>query len=88
MAELVFNLDEAGISDWEDRKTKTVPVPATMGGQTILHEISRTVKHISMISCVSAAEESVAPYVIISQARRRSRSGSRKKVFDSVRISS
>jgi hypothetical protein len=24
VAELVFNLDEVGISDWEDRKTKTV----------------------------------------------------------------
>jgi hypothetical protein len=26
----MFNLDEVGISDWEDRKTKTVIVPPTM----------------------------------------------------------
>jgi hypothetical protein len=61
VAELVFNLDEVGISDWEDRKTKTVIVPATMRGQTIHHEISRTVKHISVITCISVAEESLTP---------------------------
>jgi hypothetical protein len=68
VAELMFNLDEVGISDWEDRKTKTktVIVPATMRGQTIYHEISRTVKHISVISCVSAARESLTPYIITS----------------------
>jgi hypothetical protein len=64
----VFNLDEVGISDWEDRKTKTIIVPATMRGQTIDHEISRTVKHISVIACISAAEESLTLYIITSQA--------------------
>jgi hypothetical protein len=65
----VFNLDEVGISDWEDRKTKTVIVPAMMRGQTIHHEISRTVKHISVIAWVSAAGESLTPYVITAQAQ-------------------
>jgi hypothetical protein len=46
MAELVFNLDEADISDWEDRKVKTVIVPARMLGQTQDQDISRTVQHI------------------------------------------
>jgi hypothetical protein len=71
VAELVFNLDELGISDWKDCKTKTVLVPATMVGQTIHHEISRMVKHISVIACVSAAEESFTPYIIMSQASGR-----------------
>jgi hypothetical protein len=68
VAELVFNLDEVGISDWEDRKTKTLIAPATMRHQTIHHEISRTVKYISVISCVSAAGESFTPYMITFQA--------------------
>jgi hypothetical protein len=68
VAELVFNPDEVGISDWEDCKTKTVIVPTTMRGQTIHHEISRTVKHISVTACVSAAGESLIPYLITSQA--------------------
>jgi hypothetical protein len=63
----VFNLDEVGISDWEDRKTRTVILPATMRGQTIHHEISRTVKHISVIACVCAAVESLTSYIITSQ---------------------
>jgi hypothetical protein len=71
VAELVFNLDEVGISDWEEHKTKTetLIVPATMRGQTIHHEISRTVKHISVIACISAAGESLTLYIITSQAR-------------------
>jgi hypothetical protein len=52
VAELVFNLDEVGISDWEDRKTKKVTVPAAMPGQTIHYGVSRNVKHISMIACM------------------------------------
>jgi hypothetical protein len=68
VAELVFNLDKSGISDWEDRKTKTVIGPSTMCGQTIHHEISRTVKHISVIACISSAGESLNPYIIVFQA--------------------
>jgi hypothetical protein len=68
VVQLVFTLDKVGILDWEDRKTKTVIVPPATRGQTIYHEISRTVKHISVIACVSAAGESLTPYIIISQA--------------------
>jgi hypothetical protein len=75
----MFNLDEVGISDWEDRKTKTVVVLAMMVGQTIHHEISWTVKHISVIACASAAEESLTPYIITSQASRWVREQLRKQ---------
>jgi hypothetical protein len=67
VSELLSNLHEVGISDCKDRKTKTAIVPATMCGQTIPHEISRTVKHISVIACVSAAEESLTLYIITLQ---------------------
>jgi hypothetical protein len=67
VAELVFNLFEVGISDWKDCKTRKVLVPTTMLGQTIHHGISRTVKHISVIACISAAGESLIPYMITSQ---------------------
>jgi hypothetical protein len=55
VAELVFNLDEVGISDWEHRKTKKVIAIAAMFGQTIHHGVSRNAKRISVISCLSAA---------------------------------
>jgi hypothetical protein len=41
-----------------------------MHGQTIHHEISRTVKHISVIACISTAGESLTLDIITSQAPR------------------
>jgi hypothetical protein len=61
VSEMVFNLDEVGISDWEDRTTRRVGVAATMDGRSIHHVVSRNVKHISVIACVSAAGESLMP---------------------------
>jgi hypothetical protein len=42
-AELVFNLDEVGMSEWEDRKVRKVIVPTTMDDQKIHHRASRSV---------------------------------------------
>jgi hypothetical protein len=66
-AELVFNLDEVGISDWEDRQTKKVIVPLSAREQTIHHKINRGLKHVSIIACVSAGGESLTPSVVTSQ---------------------
>jgi hypothetical protein len=66
VAELVFNLDEVGISDWEDRKAKKVIVAAALLGQTIHYGVSRNVKHISVIACLSAAGESLFHYIVTS----------------------
>jgi hypothetical protein len=66
-AELVFNLDEVGVSEWEDRKEMKVVVPITLSGQTIHHRASRQVKHMSVIACISAAGESLTPYIVTSQ---------------------
>jgi hypothetical protein len=63
----VFNLEEVGISDWEDRKTKRVIVPAAMPGQTTRHEVSRNVKPVSVIACLPAARESLLHFIAISQ---------------------
>jgi hypothetical protein len=67
--ELVFNLDEVGISEWEDRKVKkkNVIVRRSSRGQTIHHKINRRLKHISVIACVSAAGETLTPYIVTSQ---------------------
>jgi hypothetical protein len=65
--ELVFNLDEVGISDWEDRTSKSVIVPKAIRSETIHHKIHRNLKHVSVIVCVSAAGESLIPYIVTSQ---------------------
>jgi hypothetical protein len=60
-SELVFNLEEVGISDWEDRETGKVVVLAIMDGPPICHAVSRNVKYISVIACMSAPGESLVP---------------------------
>jgi hypothetical protein len=63
----VFNLGEVGISAWENGKTKELIALAAMFGQTIHHGVSRNVKHISVIACVSAAGESLLHDKVTSQ---------------------
>jgi hypothetical protein len=62
--ELVFNFDEIGMSEWEDRKERKVIVPATMDGPTIYHRASRSVRHISIMTCITAAGEYLTPYIV------------------------
>jgi hypothetical protein len=57
--ELVFNLEEVGISDCEKRTTRKVLASSTMRGQTRHHGISRIVKDILVIAYVSTAGESL-----------------------------
>jgi hypothetical protein len=48
LAELVFNLDEVGISDWEDHKIEKVIALTAMLAQTIHHGVSRNLKYLSV----------------------------------------
>jgi hypothetical protein len=62
----VFNLDEVGMSEWEDCKEKKVIIPLTMDGQTIHHGVSRSVRHISVIAYIAAGGEPLTPFVVAS----------------------
>jgi hypothetical protein len=66
-ADFVFNLDEVGISDWKDRKPKKVVVPITISAHNIHHRISRNLKHIAILTCISAGGACLTPYVVTSQ---------------------
>jgi hypothetical protein len=82
-AELVFNLDEVGVSEWEDCRDKKVVIPRALSGQTIHHHASRNLKHTSVITCISAAGESPTPYIVIWQD---SESFRRKLMIRGVRL--
>jgi hypothetical protein len=82
-AELVFNLDEIGVSEWEDRNDKKVIIPRVLSGQMIYHRASRNLKLISAITCMSAAGESPTPYIVTSQD---SESLRRKLMIRGVRL--
>jgi hypothetical protein len=65
--DLVLNLDEVGISDWEDRQWKKVVVSRTAPLNSIHHRLSRSVKCISVVACISASGACFTPYVVKSQ---------------------
>jgi hypothetical protein len=66
-AELVFNLNEIGISEWEDRIARKVIVPSTMRNETIFHGIHGWLKHVSVVACISASGDHMIPFVVSSQ---------------------
>jgi hypothetical protein len=70
-AELVFDLDEVGISECGDRKDRKAIVRKTMNGQTIHYRVSRNVKQISIITCITAGGKSLTPYIVTSQNSER-----------------
>jgi hypothetical protein len=55
IAELIFNLDELGSADWENRKVKKVIPPAGVCKQDVYHTVSRRQRHIPLLAYVSAA---------------------------------
>jgi hypothetical protein len=40
-SELIFNIDECGFSDWEERKEKPVIIPAEVQGTTLHYPINQ-----------------------------------------------
>jgi hypothetical protein len=44
-----------------------VIIPRMMEGQTIYHRESRSVRHISLVTCITAGGESLAPSLVASQ---------------------
>jgi hypothetical protein len=68
-AELGFNLDEIGISEWEDRLERKVIVPSTTRDKKIFHGIHRGLKHISVVAYIPAPGDHMMPFVVSSQVR-------------------
>jgi hypothetical protein len=62
-AALVFHIGEVGVYEWQDRASRKAIVSILMTDQPICHGIPRNIKHISVICCVSAAGESLMPFM-------------------------
>jgi hypothetical protein len=67
-AELIFNMDETGLSDWEERKPKPVLVPATMEDTTFHYPVDRGIRHQTLLCCVSASGDAYCPLLVCSRA--------------------
>jgi hypothetical protein len=68
--ELMFNLNEVGSSDWEDRKPKRVIVPRHILPDDVYHSVQRRYRHVTLLACVSAAGDTVTLMVISGAAIR------------------
>jgi hypothetical protein len=63
-SELVFNLDEVGSSEWEDRKPKKIIAPRSVPADQVFHSVARRYRHVTLLACVSAAGDALTPMII------------------------
>jgi hypothetical protein len=65
--ELIFNLEEVNMWQWEDWKDKKIIFPKMIDDQMMHHRASRNMRSISIITCITAGEESLVLYIVILQ---------------------
>jgi hypothetical protein len=80
--ELIFNLDETGLFDWEERKTKPVIIPSHASSSTLYYSIDGAIRHHTFLYCVSASEGAYSPLPIAPhpKARRIFENGVRENI--------
>jgi hypothetical protein len=69
--ELLFNINESGFSDWEERKPKSVLIPTEARGTTLYYSGSRKIRHQTLDCCVTAAGDAYCPLLISAHAAAR-----------------
>jgi hypothetical protein len=65
--DLVFNLDEVEVAEWENHKSKQVVFPSATSSQTIHHEVNQNLKHITVITYIAASGQYIISYIIMLQ---------------------
>jgi hypothetical protein len=63
-SELIFNLDETGLSDWEERKRKRVLVRADRADYELHYPVDRAIRHQTLLCCISASGDAYCPLVL------------------------
>lgn len=63
-AELIFNMDETGLSDWEERRPKRVLVPIHAGDSQLHYPVDRRIRHQTLLCCVSASGDAYCPLLV------------------------
>lgn len=65
-AELVYNIDETGLSDWEERKPKTVVIPKGVPKEQLHYPVNRGNRHVTLLVTISAGGDAYFPMAITS----------------------
>lgn len=63
---IVYNIDETGLSDWENRKPKIVIVPKDLENEDLHYPVNRGIRHITLVVTISKGGESYFPLVVTS----------------------
>jgi hypothetical protein len=61
---LVYNIDETGCSDWEERGPYDGIVPAALKNRRLHFAVTRKIKHQTMVVCINAAGETLCPLIV------------------------
>jgi hypothetical protein len=62
--ELIFNIDECGFSDWEERGPKPVLIPAEFERSVLHYPVNRAIRYQSLIYCITAAGDAYCPLLV------------------------
>jgi hypothetical protein len=60
-AELIYNLDETSLSDWEDSRPRLVLVPTDLGDSMVHYPVNCQIRHQTLLCCVSASGGAYCP---------------------------
>lgn len=66
LAELIYNIDESGLSDWEERKPKTVLVPTEIDTGDLHYPVNRGIRHVTLVATVSGGGDAFFPLIVTS----------------------
>jgi hypothetical protein len=63
-AELISNIDEISLSDWEERKEKKVLIPSGHIDSRLHDPVNWSIRHHTLICCISTAGDAYSPLLI------------------------
>jgi hypothetical protein len=63
-SELIFNVDETGLSDWEERKRKPVLVTSDLATRPLHYPVDRCIRHQTLLCCISASGDAYCPLLL------------------------
>ena len=67
-ADLVYNIDETGLSDWENRKPKTVIIPKDLENEDLHYPVNRGIRHITLVVTISGGGDAYFPLIVTSDS--------------------